>query len=78
MEPKLESGGGRSFLKSGLGLMAIAAVVAIFLVWLPPTRVFLLISIPIGVVIAVGLHLWHKYRPVKEEDVDDKRPLKLE
>ena len=68
---------GRSFLKGGLGLIAIAAVVVIFLVWLPPARLFLLISIPIGVVIALGLHLWHKYKPVKGEDVD-KRPLKLD
>jgi len=67
----------RSFLKSGLGLVALAGMVVIFLVWLPPSRVFLLISIPIGVVIAVGLHLWHKYKPVKDEDVD-KRPLKLD
>lgn len=67
----------RSFLKSGLGLIVLAAVVVIFLIWLPPARVFLLISIPIGVVIAVGLHLWHNYKPVKDEDVD-KRPLKLD
>lgn len=66
----------RSFLKSSLGLIALAAVVVVFLIWLPPSRVFLLISIPIGVVIAVGLHLWHKYKPVKDEDVDN-RPLKL-
>lgn len=66
----------RSFLKSSLGLIALAGVVVVFLIWLPPSRVFLLISIPIGVVIAVGLHLWHKYKPVKDEDVDN-RPLKL-
>jgi hypothetical protein len=70
--------GGRSFLKSGLGLVALAAVVVIFLVWLPPARLFLLISIPIGLVAALVLHLWHKYKPVKEADVDDKRPLKLD
>ena len=75
MEPSPQPG--RSFLKSGLGLIAIAAVVIVFLVWLPPARLFLLISIPIGVLIAVGLHLWHKYKPVKEADVD-KRPLKLD
>ena len=68
---------GRSFLKSGVGLIALAGVVVGFLIWLPPARVFLLISIPIGVLIAVGLHLWHQYKPVKDEDVD-KRPLKLD
>ena len=77
MEPRLESEQPRSLLKSGLGLIAIAAVVIIFLIWLPPTRWFLVISVAIGVVIAGGLHLWHKYKPIKEEDVDDKRPLKL-
>ncbi|HZU42429.1 MAG TPA: hypothetical protein VE994_07140 [Terriglobales bacterium] len=68
---------GRSFLKSRFGLIAGAIAVLFFLIWLPPARVFLLISIPIGVVIAVGLHLWHQYKPVKDEDVDE-RPLKLD
>ena len=78
MEPGGESGPGRSFLKSGLGLAAIGIIVIAFLVWLPPARLFLAISIPIGVVIALILHLWHKHKPVKDEDVDDKRPLKLD
>jgi len=77
MEPRSEPEPGRSFLKSGLGLIAIAAVVIAFLIWLPPARWFLVISVAIGVLIAGGLHLWHRYKPIKEEDVDDKRPLKL-
>jgi len=33
--------------------------------------------VAVGLVVASGLHLWHKFRPLKEEDVD-KRPLKLD
>jgi len=39
----------------------------------------LLISVFMGFGIAGVLRLWHKYKPVKEEDVqDDKHPLGLD
>jgi hypothetical protein len=38
---------------------------------------FFLISVLIGLVIAGGLTLWHRWRPIKEEDVHNKRPLGL-
>ena len=41
--------------------------------------VLLLISVVLGFAIAGLLRLWHKYKPVKEADVqNDKRPLGLE
>jgi hypothetical protein len=55
---------------------AIAIVVAT-LVWLPAYRWFFLFSVGIGLVVAGGLYLWHKLRPVREEDINNKRPLGL-
>jgi len=62
----------------GTAALATAAVlVAAAMIWLPAYRWFFLISVGIGVVIAGGIHLWHKFRPVREEDVHNKRPLGL-
>jgi hypothetical protein len=64
--------------RGAAGLVAAAAVVAVMLIGIPAVRPFFLISVAAGVVIAAGLRLWHKYRPIREEDVDDHRPLKLD
>jgi CDP-diglyceride synthetase len=56
--------------------VAIATVVAL-LVFLPAYRIFFAISVAIAVIVAVILYFWHKLRPVRAEDVEDKRPLKL-
>jgi hypothetical protein len=64
-------------IKGVLGLVVTLAVVVIFLITVPITRWFFLISIPVGLVAALVLRLWHKCRPVRAEDVDDKHPLKL-
>jgi hypothetical protein len=58
-------------------LITAALIVAITLIWLPAYRIFLAISIGIGIVVAGGLFLWHKFRPVREDDVNNKRPLGL-
>jgi hypothetical protein len=58
-------------------LITVAMIIAITLIWLPAYRIFLAISVGIGVLVAVGLFLWHKFRPVREEDVHNKRPLGL-
>jgi hypothetical protein len=51
--------------KLTLGITAVAAL--------------LLISVVLGFGVAGALRLWHKYKPVKEEDVkNEKRPLGLE
>jgi hypothetical protein len=57
-------------------LITAALIVAITLIWLPAYRIFLAISIGIGVLVAGGLFLWHRLRLVREEDVN-KRPLGL-
>jgi hypothetical protein len=53
------------------------AVVAILLIAFPAYRWFFLISFGIGLVVAAILFLWHKFRPIREEDVHNKRPLGL-
>ena len=74
MEPPVEK---RSFFRGAAGLVVAIAVVAILLIMLPAYRIFFEISVAIGVVVAGILYLWNKYRPIKEEDVDHKRPLGL-
>jgi hypothetical protein len=61
------------------GLIAAVAVVAVLLIGLPAYRLFFVVSVLLGLGIAGSLHLWHKYKPVKETDVhDDKHPLGLD
>jgi len=66
-----------STTKRWLGLVVALAVVVLIMAFVPATRWFFLISVVLGIVIAGGLHLFHKYKPLKEDDVEDKRPLKL-
>jgi len=64
-------------LKGTAGLLiAIGAVAAVLIVW-PAYRLFFLVSVAIGVAVAGGLFLWHKLRPIREEDVQNKKPLGL-
>ncbi len=65
-------------LKGSAGLIVALAVIAILLIAVPGYRLFFLISVLIGLVIAGALTLWHRFRPIKEEDVQHpKRPLGL-
>jgi disulfide bond formation protein DsbB len=57
-------------------LTAIVIVIAT-LIFLPAYRLFFAISIGIGLVIAGGIHFWHKLHPVSEKDIHNKRPLGL-
>jgi hypothetical protein len=59
-------------------LVVAAAVIAILLISFPAYRLFFLISIGIGLVVAGGLQLWHRIRPAKIEESDNKRPLGLD
>jgi hypothetical protein len=77
MQPETNGRSGLSLKGSG-GLIIAITVVAILLVALPAYRIFFLISVLIGLVIAGGLALWHKFHPIKEPDVENKRPLGLE
>ncbi|HET7207879.1 MAG TPA: hypothetical protein VFI95_14990 [Terriglobales bacterium] len=67
-----------SSLKGTAGLVVAVAVVVALLVAFPQYRWFFGISVLIGILVAGGLYFWHRFRPVRVEDVDDKRPLKLE
>jgi len=67
-----------SYFRGVAGLIAVLAVIAILVLWLPAYRWFLLISAGIGILVAGALYLWHRFNPLKEEDVDNKRPLGLE
>jgi MFS family permease len=65
-------------ISKGTVSMAIAvALVAVLLIALPAYRWFFLISVLIGVVIGGGLTLWHRLHPIKEEDIENKKPLGL-
>ena len=77
MERNAEAEASKKLLRGGAGLIVAAALVFILLVWLPAYRWFFLGSLGIGVVVAAILYFWNKYRPVKEEDVRNKRPLGL-
>jgi len=68
---------GSTALKGSAGLVITAVIVVGVLIWLPAARWFLLFAVLVGIVIAVGMHLWHKRRPVKVDDYNDKRPLGL-
>lgn len=68
---------GRGFLRGAGALLVAVAIVGTLLVMLPAYRWFFLISVAIGIVVAGVLYLWNKYRPIKEEEVDHKRPLGL-
>jgi hypothetical protein len=64
-------------LKGSAGLVVAVVVVAILLIMLPAYRLFFLISVLIGLVIAGALTLWYRLHPIKEQDVETKRPLGL-
>ena len=76
MDPKPPRHFGFGF-KGSSALVAAVAVVAVLLIALPAYRWFFLISVVIGVVIAVGLTLWHSRHPIEDHDVENKRPLGL-
>ena len=74
-----EPGNSRFTFRGTLGLIAAVAIVAVLLVWLPAYRLFFGISVLIGMAVAGGLYLWHRYKPIKAEDVQHpKRPLGLD
>jgi fatty acid desaturase len=72
-----EEPGRRFSFQGALSLIAAALAVVVFLIWVPATRWFFVISVVLGCGVAAVLYLWHKFKPIKEEDVDHKRPLGL-
>ena len=67
----------RASFSGATGLIVSVAVVVIVLIAFPAYRWFFLISVGIGIVVAGILFLWHKFRPIRDEDVENKRPLGL-
>jgi hypothetical protein len=67
----------RIHLRGTAALITAALIIAITLIWLPAYRVFFAISVAIGVLVAGGLYLWHRFRPVRDDDISPKRPLGL-
>jgi hypothetical protein len=69
-------------VKGTTGLLIAAAIIVLAVLYPSAYRAFFreffLISLGLGVVIAVVLYLRNKYFPVKEEDVENKRPLGLD
>jgi len=77
MEPNLQPGQPKTSFRGPAGLIVAVAVVVTVLIAFPAYRWFFLISVGIGVVVSGILFLWHKLRPIREEDVENKRPLGL-
>jgi hypothetical protein len=64
-------------VKGRAGLVVAIGTVVALLVFLPAYRIFFVISVGIAIIVAAILYFWHKLRPVRPEDVDDKHPLNL-
>lgn len=77
MKSASEQGNKRFSFQGGISLIAAVLAVAVFLIWVPATRWFFVLSVALGLGIAGILHLWHRYKPLQEEDVEHKRPLGL-
>jgi hypothetical protein len=67
----------RVSMKGTTSLLVAAVVVAVVLIFLPAYRLFFGISVLIGIAVAGILFLRNKYFPVKQEEIDNKRPLGL-
>ena len=65
-------------MKGSAALIVAVVTVVVLLILLPAYRIFFAISVGIAIIVAVILYFWHKLRPVRLDDPDDKRPLKLQ
>jgi hypothetical protein len=64
-------------LKGTTALLIAAAVVVLLLVEFPAYRLFFGISVLIGLVIAGGLTWWYRTHPIRDVEVENKKPLGL-
>jgi len=64
-------------LRGAAGLIIAVGVVVVLLISFPAYRWFFVISAGIGIGVAFVLFVWHKLRPIREEDVENRRPLGL-
>lgn len=64
-------------VKGTTGLIVAAVIIAAVLISFPAYRVFFAISVGIGVIVAGILYLRNKYRPITDDDIENKKPLGL-
>jgi hypothetical protein len=69
--------GPRFSMKGSAGLVVAIGTVVALLILLPAYRIFFAISVGIAIIVAAILYFWHKLRPIRPEDFDDKHPLNL-
>jgi len=77
VETNSQPGKAKAAFKGTAGLIVAVGAVVILLFSFPAYRWFFAISVGIGVGVALILFIWHKLRPIREEDVENKRPLGL-
>ena len=66
-------------VKGTTGLIAAALIMIAVLIGFPPYRLFIGISLGIGIIVAVILYLRNRYSPITDKDVNNnKRPLGLD
>jgi hypothetical protein len=64
-------------MRGTTSLLIAAAVIAAVLIFFPAYRVFFGISVLIGIAVAGILYLRNRLFPIKEDQIDSKRPLGL-
>jgi len=67
----------RIYSKGKVSLVIAIFVVAVVLIFFPAYRLFFTVSVGLGLVFACIIYLRNKYSPVKEPEIDNKRPLGL-
>ena len=67
----------RISMRGTTSLLIAVAVVAAVLIFFPAYRVFFGISVLIGIAVAGILYLRNRFFPIKEDQIDTKRPLGL-
>lgn len=77
MEPHSQRSTSRLPLRGAAGLIIAVGMVVVLLITFPAYRWFFAISAGIGVGVALVLFVWHKLRPIRPEDVENRRPLGL-
>jgi hypothetical protein len=75
MAPETPSAG--IYSKGKISLVIAIFLVAVVLIFFPAYRLFFAVSVGLGLVFAAILYLRNKYSPVKEPEINNKRPLGL-
>ena len=57
-------------VKGVMGAVFTIGIVLMFLAGFPPGRLFVLISVALGVIVGIVLYLWHKRKQVEYTDID--------